>query len=318
MLHGLSTAVHRIERWVYANAAARIAASGFVTADIGKVAYQTDTGVYYRLTSATPTWAQLAPPSGVGALRYSWLTSTANVDPGSGNVSGDGATFDVCTLLRFSKTDGNGNSINPVLLAWVGVFSYIRISDPASPLNFVVYKIGGSTDHGTWLEIDASAIQSSLLHNGVFTNAMPIFVDFIPDVSPAFVQATQGTVTGTSDTVTGKMMGLAKLISLVRGGNVLIIISGDIFNSGGVGDGAQAQLRWGTGTAPTNGAAPAGSAAGGFVKYISSTTAGKVPFSLQAIVAAFVGTIWVDILLEAITGGTATIENLSISLLELP
>jgi len=47
---------HVLESWVYANASARLAATGFVSTDIGRVAYQADTGQYWRLATTTPTW----------------------------------------------------------------------------------------------------------------------------------------------------------------------------------------------------------------------------------------------------------------------
>lgn len=56
MLHSALTKIHVLENWTYATAAARTGATGFVTADLGKIAYQQDTGQYYRLTAVTPTW----------------------------------------------------------------------------------------------------------------------------------------------------------------------------------------------------------------------------------------------------------------------
>src|SRR6266478_2413463 len=56
MIHPLSTYNHIIESWTYATAATRVAATGFFSVDIGKIAYQTDTGQYWRLTATTPTW----------------------------------------------------------------------------------------------------------------------------------------------------------------------------------------------------------------------------------------------------------------------
>jgi hypothetical protein len=52
---------HRLESWVYANEAARLAATGFVAADVSRIAYQTDTGDYWRLTAPTPAWAPIYP-----------------------------------------------------------------------------------------------------------------------------------------------------------------------------------------------------------------------------------------------------------------
>ena len=50
--------VHVIHNYVYADATARLAATGFGAADVGKVARQTDNGSFWLLTAATPTWAQ--------------------------------------------------------------------------------------------------------------------------------------------------------------------------------------------------------------------------------------------------------------------
>jgi hypothetical protein len=48
-----------LETWTYATAAARTGATGFVAGDIGKIAYQTDDGTYWRLMAVTPTWQPL-------------------------------------------------------------------------------------------------------------------------------------------------------------------------------------------------------------------------------------------------------------------
>ncbi|WP_027176446.1 pyocin knob domain-containing protein [Desulfovibrio aminophilus] len=50
-------AVHTPFRWVFANAAARAAATGITSGDINKIALQVDDGSVWRLVAATPTWA---------------------------------------------------------------------------------------------------------------------------------------------------------------------------------------------------------------------------------------------------------------------
>ena len=45
-------------RWTYADAAARTGATGFVATDVGQLAYQKDTQIYYRLQTTAPTWTQ--------------------------------------------------------------------------------------------------------------------------------------------------------------------------------------------------------------------------------------------------------------------
>jgi hypothetical protein len=77
MRHQDLTINHRLESWVFANAAARNAAGTYVTADIGRISFQTDTGQYWRLTATTPTWVLIVPP--VAAPVYAFLqTGQAN------------------------------------------------------------------------------------------------------------------------------------------------------------------------------------------------------------------------------------------------
>jgi hypothetical protein len=115
------------------------------------------------------------------------------------------------------------------------------------------------------------------------------------------------------------MMGLNKTITPEGSGVVLIIISGTIFNAGGIGDGATVRLYTGTGTPPTNGAAVTGTARSGQQKFISSTTAEKVPFSVQALVSSLTlaTAYWIDLALTATTGGTATVTDLSVTATEV-
>jgi microcystin-dependent protein len=54
--------------WTYANAAARTGASGFVSADVGKLALQTDNNTLWMLTATTPTWALAGGNLGSAAL----------------------------------------------------------------------------------------------------------------------------------------------------------------------------------------------------------------------------------------------------------
>ena len=76
---------HILESWVYANATARTTAGGFVTGDIGRISYQTDTGQYWRLTATTPTWQLITT-----GLLETWVYSTATTRlAASGFVTAD-------------------------------------------------------------------------------------------------------------------------------------------------------------------------------------------------------------------------------------
>lgn len=134
---------------------------------------------------------------------------------------------------------------------------------------------------------------------------------------PAVVQSAPADPTGTTST-TALMMGLAGAITPRRTGRVLVILSGDAKNTTS-GDGVSVQLATGTGAAPANAAAAAGTAIGGAKKFVASANNQTAPFSAQAVVTGLaIGTaVWVDAIVGAITGGTASIENLSLTLIEL-
>jgi len=124
--------------------------------------------------------------------------------------------------------------------------------------------------------------------------------------------------TGTTSLV-GVMMGLNGSITPTLTGRVLMLLSGTLANATAIGNGATVQLRYGLGSAPANGAALAGTAVGGVVQYIAATTTQKAPVSLQALVSEFRlnTTYWVDVSLAAVVGGTATLTDISLTLLEV-
>lgn len=130
-------------------------------------------------------------------------------------------------------------------------------------------------------------------------------------------QSQPGNPTGTVS-ATAVMMGLAGAITPMSTGRVLVLLSGAIFNAG-IGQGATPQLSYGTGAAPVNGAALTGTQVGGAPPYVSATIAGKCPFTLNAVVSGLTlkTPIWVDMALSAQTAGTATVSNLSLTLVEL-
>ena len=127
----------------------------------------------------------------------------------------------------------------------------------------------------------------------------------------------------TTTSLTGVMMGLSASITPTKTGTILILISGDIDNDTD-NDGVQLQIRTGTGTPPINGTALTGTTQGGLVK-MQLTRAGndtiltRVPFSLNAIQTGLTlnTAVWIDISLAAITGGTARVRDISMSIVEL-
>ena len=121
--------------------------------------------------------------------------------------------------------------------------------------------------------------------------------------------------TGTAST-TGVMMGLGSTASYApaRSGVVVVIVQGQMSNATG-SDGAKVGLRYGTGTAPSNGAALTGTAKGQGSQVDSYPNAGcRFPFFIYTVITGLtVGTTyWFDLGLGAITGGTANVKNAEI------
>ena len=123
--------------------------------------------------------------------------------------------------------------------------------------------------------------------------------------------------TGTTST-TGVMMGLAGSITPTLTGKVLVLVEMDV-RASVIGDGAKVQLRWGIGAVPTNGAVLTGTPVGRTGNYVASTVAGVGNIGLSWIISGLAPSVptWLDVSLAAVTGGTATISNLSIVATEL-
>src|SRR5262245_44426077 len=66
---GPGTGVHVPYNWTYADSTARLAATGFVAGDVGKLALQSSDNSLWMLTATTPTWqAQSASPITINVL----------------------------------------------------------------------------------------------------------------------------------------------------------------------------------------------------------------------------------------------------------
>lgn len=149
--------------------------------------------------------------------------------------------------------------------------------------------------------VDDAGLVSTLIGGGAAQQALP--------ADPTGI---------TSSTAAMQGIGTNMSITPLQTGRIHIVITGTIFNATAIADGAIAALRYGTGTAPANGAAATGTAASNPVRYVAATTAGKVPFALTAVVTGLtLGTAyWIDLTLGNITAGTATITDISATAIE--
>lgn len=162
-------------------------------------------------------------------------------------------------------------------------------------------------------EVNLGALAPGYLHITVALGVASVLSGFA-----AFSQASPANPTGTIATA-GAMMGLGGTITPLVTGRILITVSGTIFNPTAIADGAKVQIRTGAGSAPANGDIVTGTAAGGLQQYVAATVAEKAPFSVTAIVSGLTLNVarWIDVSLAAITGGTATISDVSVTALEV-
>lgn len=128
--------------------------------------------------------------------------------------------------------------------------------------------------------------------------------------------------TGIANT-SGLMLGLSNLsasniITPAYTGRILIVINGVVAQST-TADGAFWHIRTGTGTAPSNGGALTGTQSNGQQSMTFLTGVLKIPFSIQTIVTGLtLGTaVWIDLVLGTVTGGTATMTQVTVSALEI-
>jgi hypothetical protein len=202
MRHQDLTLNHRLETWVYANAAARTGATGFVAGDVGRIAYQTDTGEYYRLTATTPTWALIALPTTatyVGAQQ-----SPTGTTSGTGVMCGFGtATYGTAQITpvrsgkivvnltgRFSNTAAAGSQFflrygtlpapaNGAALAGTTIGGIVQTSasyaaGAAMPISITALVTGLTLGTAYWID----CVQVSILGGGtaaLFTAVMAAY-----------------------------------------------------------------------------------------------------------------------------------------------
>lgn len=137
-------------------------------------------------------------------------------------------------------------------------------------------------------------------------------------VKPAtIVNALTASPTGITNT-SGLMLGLNQTLTPQTTGRFLITICGVVAQST-TADGAFWHIRTGTGAAPSNAGALTGTQSGGQQSMTFLTGVLKVPFSITTLVTGLaLGTaVWIDLVLAAITGGTATMTQVNVTVVEI-
>ena len=183
--------------------------------------------------------------------------------------------------------------------------------------------VGTAPSDGPYLTTTAhadltAAVNLALLPDGYLHIRTALGVATVVSAFAVTTQASPADPPGTASAA-GVMMGLAVTMTPRVTGRIQVIITGTIANATAIADGATVQLRTGTGAAPANGDALTGTAAGGLVQYIAATVLEKAPFTVSAIISGLtLGVMtWMDLGVAAVTGGTATVTDLSVSAVEL-
>lgn len=215
-------------------------------------------------------------------------TLTYTVAP-TAYVAGDRYTFKVGPgLTNTGATSLNVNGLGAVSVAYIG--------------NALV---GGELRAGQIVDV---------VHDG--TN-----FQLVRPMRPAADGFTPNNPTGVAGAAVMMGIGSTCAITPLASGQLHISLAGDMGNSSaGLGPNV-VQLRYGTGTAPTNGAAVTGTAVGSAITLIATNSASgdRWGFACNGQVSGLtVGTAyWIDISLSS-TVGTSTVQNLSMLVRESP
>jgi len=104
--------IHIVPNWQYADATTRLAATGFVSGDVLKVAYQIDTQTLWLLVATTPTWVivgAISPYVPPILSSFTWLNQGGAVASNNGStllmsIPDSGSSLDWRLLYKAAPT----------------------------------------------------------------------------------------------------------------------------------------------------------------------------------------------------------------------
>ena len=168
MRHQDTTINHRLESWVFTNAAARVAAGSYVSTDVGRIGYQTDSGDYWRLLSTTPTWKRLngayaAIQTPQPPLNPAGTTSSTGVHAGLGAVLTPTVTGKVLVTIT-------GTMVNAVANKWPATaLRYGTGTPPANgaapagtPLGALDFLTGNTVNNATPFSLTGVVLNAAI------------------------------------------------------------------------------------------------------------------------------------------------------------
>lgn len=222
---------HAIHNWEYADAAARIAATGFVSADVSKIALQEDDNSLWILTATTPTWVAV---SGTGMIN----PMTTAGDLIYGGASGTATRLAIGTALQVLAT--NAGATAPEWVSVTGTGNVVRATSPTLVTPILDTPTSGTLTNCTGLPI-ASGVSG--LGTGVAT--------FLETPSSANLLAAVTDETGTGALV----FGTSPTITTPTISGAIVFPDGvrQTFNPDGTNAGLNVGSHAGDPSAPSNG-----------------------------------------------------------------
>jgi hypothetical protein len=206
MLHRNSVYNHILENWTFATAALRITAGTYVAGDVGKVAYQTDNGTYWRLTATTPTWEQLSPWINYSTALQSPSATVRTYITGSdiGGLAPIGK-LNVGTILRWhfnmTKT-GAGSATSTFDIA----FGTAGTTSDTARVSFTK-PVGTTVPDEAWVEIEC-IIRSINASTGVAVGEFNMTHNLAATGHATIPNVVVNTISGNFDTTTPTHIGI--------------------------------------------------------------------------------------------------------------
>jgi hypothetical protein len=182
--------------FVYADASARAAATGFTADDVGKFARQTDNGSYWQLGAVTPTWYPISPSAITGDVSITaagvstvtdltiaseargdilyrgasaWLrlaagtsghylkTQGASADPVWAAVSAGGMT-EVRAFVADNLYVDTGIVYIPIASSWTMATVYLQVLTAPTGANLAVHVYYSADQGGSWSDLGSVTI----------------------------------------------------------------------------------------------------------------------------------------------------------------
>jgi hypothetical protein len=143
--------IHQLHQWSYSDATARLAAAGFASSDVGKVALQVDTSAYYILTDDSPiTWQKIGSIDLADARTQVTGTRAAP----SSIVAGTGIAFTGSYPNNLWFIQGSGGAVdvsaNPQIAAGSFVGQVLTLIGRSSANTVLLEDGTGLSLNGPW------------------------------------------------------------------------------------------------------------------------------------------------------------------------